>query len=50
MKESTQPRAVELQAWEQIYNTVRPHQPLGYLTPLQLLAQWPSQRKEQKCH
>ena len=29
----------ELQAWERIYNTVRPHQALGYLTPLEFLAQ-----------
>jgi putative transposase len=25
--------------WEQVYNTVRPHQALGYLTPLQFLQQ-----------
>ena len=29
----------ELQAWERTYNTVRPHQALGYLTPQQFLAQ-----------
>ncbi len=29
----------ELQTWERTYNTVRPHQALGYLTPLQFLAQ-----------
>lgn len=27
----------ELLAWEQTYNTIRPHQALGYLTPLQFL-------------
>jgi putative transposase len=27
-----------LQRWENIYNTVRPHQSLGYLTPLQFLS------------
>lgn len=27
----------ELLEWERIYNTVRPHQALGYLTPLQFL-------------
>lgn len=27
----------ELRQWETIYNTVRPHQALGYLTPLQFL-------------
>jgi transposase InsO family protein len=31
----------ELLAWETIYNTVRPHQSLGYLTPEQWLAQHP---------
>ena len=29
----------ELLAWEQAYNTVRPHQALGYLTPLKFLEQ-----------
>ncbi len=33
----------ELLEWERIYNTVRPHQALGYLTPLRFLEQ-------QKCH
>ncbi|MCL4459330.1 MAG: transposase, partial [Chloroflexi bacterium] len=27
----------ELLAWEHIYNTVRPHQSLGYKTPKELL-------------
>jgi transposase InsO family protein len=36
----------ELRHWERIYNTVRPHQSLGYLTPQQFLLQTPSQRKE----
>jgi transposase InsO family protein len=30
--------------WEVIYNTVRPHQSLGYLTPLEYITQWRSQR------
>ena len=29
-----------LRTWETIYNTVRPHQALGYLTPQQFLEQW----------
>ncbi|MBI2936288.1 MAG: transposase [Chloroflexi bacterium] len=29
----------ELVAWERVYNTIRPHQALGYLTPLQFLTQ-----------
>jgi len=32
----------ELLQWEQVYNTVRPHQALGYLTPLNFM----QQRKE----
>jgi putative transposase len=36
----------ELRNWERIYNTVRPHQALGYLTPQQFLRQISSQRKE----
>jgi putative transposase len=36
----------ELRQWERIYNTVRPHQSLGYLTPRQFLLQNSSQRKE----
>jgi len=36
----------ELRHWERIYNTVRLHQSLGYLTPQQFLLQTPSQRKE----
>jgi transposase InsO family protein len=36
----------ELRQWEKIYHTVRPHQALGYLTPLQFLRQHSSQRKE----
>jgi transposase InsO family protein len=29
----------ELRAWERVYNTVRPHQALGYLTPQEFLLQ-----------
>jgi putative transposase len=36
----------ELRQWEKIYNTVRPHQSLGYLTPQQFLLPTSSQRKE----
>jgi putative transposase len=36
----------ELRDWERIYNTVRPHQALDYLTPRQFLSQLSSQRKE----
>ncbi len=36
----------ELLEWEQIYNTFRPHQALGYLTPLSFL----QNKKEVGCH
>lgn len=36
----------ELRQWEKIYNTVRPHQSLGYLTPQQFLLRAASPRKE----
>jgi putative transposase len=38
-----------LQAWERVYNTVRPHQALGYLTPQEFVTQW-RHRRQAKCH
>ena len=41
----------ELLEWERIYNTVRPHQALAYMTPLKFLEQWrKSKREEVMCH
>ncbi len=41
----------ELLEWEQVYNTIRPHQALGYTTLPKLLEQWKeTQRKEVMCH
>ncbi len=41
----------ELLGWERVYNTVRPHQALGYLTPLKFLEQCKeNKRKEGVCH
>ena len=40
----------ELLAWERIYNTVHPHQALGYLTPHQFVTRWLSHKKEVMCH
>jgi len=41
----------ELLAWEQVYNTIRPHQALGYVTPLKFLEQRKYyERKEVMCH
>ena len=40
----------ELQTWELTYNTIRPHQALGYLTPHQFVTQWQRLGKEAKCH
>lgn len=39
----------ELHAWERIYNTIRPHQALGYLTPQEFVQQW-EQQKSAQCH
>lgn len=34
----------DLLRWEHIYNEIRPHQALGYLTPLEYITQWRSSR------
>ncbi len=36
--------------WEEVYNTVRPHQSLGYLTPLQFLHNQYKSNKGLMCH
>ncbi|MDY6966997.1 MAG: integrase core domain-containing protein [Halobacteriota archaeon] len=37
--------------WEKVYNTIRPHQALKYLTPLEFLKRyWHNQKKEVMCH
>jgi putative transposase len=40
----------ELQEWERTYNTVRPHQALGYRTPQEFLTLWASQSHHLECH
>jgi putative transposase len=41
----------ELLEWERVYNTVRPHQALGYLTPLKFLEQQKDNKREEvRCH
>ncbi len=41
----------ELMRWEETYNTIRPHQGLGYLTPLEFIKHWQEkQGKEVMCH
>ena len=32
--------------WEKVYNTIRPHQALGYLTPQEFLKQYQQKRRE----
>lgn len=39
-----------LLAWERIYNTVRPHQALGYLTPKGFLEQWEHRERKEKVY
>ena len=36
--------------WEKVYNTIRPHQALGYLTPQQFRGQYQPKRREIMCH
>ncbi|OGN97157.1 MAG: hypothetical protein A2Z77_06330 [Chloroflexi bacterium RBG_13_51_36] len=37
--------------WKQVYNTIRPHQALGYLTPRQFLECYQqNQKREVMCH
>jgi len=38
----------ELRGWEDIYNTVRPHQALGYLTPLEYVNAWKQQHPSEQ--
>ncbi len=40
----------ELLEWERVYNEIRPHQALGYLTPLKFLEQWKLHKREVMCH
>lgn len=35
----------ELKQWERIYNTVRPHQALGYLTPEEFVRAWRAEKR-----
>lgn len=35
----------ELKEWEQIYNTIRPHQALGYLTPEEFVRAWRAEKR-----
>jgi len=36
--------------WEKVYNTIRPNQALGYLTPLEFLKQYQQKRRKVMCH
>jgi len=40
----------QLRRWEHIYNQVRPHQSLAYLTPLEFLRRWKQTHGKAKCH
>lgn len=40
----------ELSQWQKVYNTIRPHQSLGYATPLKYVQQWKQKREEVMCH
>ena len=34
-----------LLAWEKVYNTLRPHQALGYRTPMEVVSEWRRREK-----
>jgi transposase InsO family protein len=40
----------QLRRWEKTYNCVRPHQSLGYLTPLEFIIRWKRNLRKAKCH
>jgi transposase InsO family protein len=40
----------QLRRWEHVYNCVRPHQSLAYLTPLEFLRHWKQNHGKAKCH
>jgi len=35
----------QLLAWERVYNTIRPHQSLNYLTPLEYITKWKNKER-----
>ena len=42
---------IDLMRWEETYNRIRPHQALGYLTPLEFIEQWQEKSgREVMCH
>src|SRR5258707_6159481 len=40
----------QLRRWEKIYNCVRPHQSLAYLTPLEFITRWKQKLRKANCH
>jgi putative transposase len=40
----------QLRRWENIYNRIRPHQSLAYLTPLEFVTRWKQNLRKEKCH
>lgn len=40
----------ELSQWQGVYNTIRPHQSLNYMTPLTFVQQWKRKKEEVMCH
>jgi len=42
---------IDLMHWEEASNRIRPHQALGYLTPLEFIERWQEKHgKEVMCH
>ncbi len=42
-------QAKAMRAWETTYNTIRPHQALGYLTPIEYFQLWQTDNKTARC-
>ena len=40
----------QLRSWENIYNCIRPHQSLAYLTPREFVTRWKHNLRKAKCH
>ncbi len=41
-----EPMRQDLRRWEKVYNTIRPHQALAYLTPLEYVTRWKQQHNQ----